>query len=276
LYTHADPIQGVDPSGLSWGASVCSSISVGVQMAVSTAATGLRILATFSSNLSLNLYVRGSVYLAHLMSKYPTVTAITAEGLAVFNIYTTATSPNPVESLMMGPVDEVYNMASSLRNAVHTAKNATKSFHVVATMADSASAIKPLSVAAVINRNTLRTGTSADNKVIPAGFDDLPDVTNMYQRARAHLFGKLLGGKGTKENLVALYQSANTRMYFTVEQPIVRKIEDGTYDEVCYFANAVYDGVTDYSKAIEIYALGVKDGVIESTPFIAVTILNQK
>jgi hypothetical protein len=65
-------------------------------------------------------------------------------------------------------------------------------------------------------------------------------------------------------------------MYSTVEQPIVRKIEDGTYDEVCYFANAVYDGITNYPKAIEIYALGVKDGVIESTPFIAVTILNQK
>jgi hypothetical protein len=48
------------------------------------------------------------------------------------------------------------------------------------------------------------------------------------------------------------------------------------YDEVCYFANAVHDGITDYPRAIEIYALGVKDGVIESTPFIAATILNQK
>jgi hypothetical protein len=71
-------------------------------------------------------------------------------------------------------------------------------------------------------------------------------------------------------------QSANIRMYSTVEQPIVQKIESGTYDEVCYFANAVYDGVTDYPKAVEIYAWGVKDDVIETMPFIAVTILNQK
>ncbi|MDR0611326.1 MAG: DNA/RNA non-specific endonuclease, partial [Planctomycetaceae bacterium] len=276
LYTHADPIQGVDPSGLSWGASICSSISIGTHMAVSGAAAGLRILATFSSNISLNLYVRGSVYLAHLMSKFPTATAITAEGLTVLNIYTTVTSPNPVESFMMGPVDDVYNMAQSLRNAVHTAKNATRSFHVVATMADSASSIRPLSVAALIDRKTLRTGSAANHSVIPAGYYDLPDITDDYQRARAHLLGKLLGGKGTKENLVALYQKANLRMYSMVERPIVQKIENGTYDEVCYFANAVHDGITNYPRAIEMYAFGVKDGVIESTPFIAVTILNQK
>ncbi|MDR1964835.1 MAG: hypothetical protein LBQ50_13765 [Planctomycetaceae bacterium] len=63
-----------------------------------------------------------------------------------------------------------------------------------------------------------------------------------------------------------------------VEVPILNSLEgsNAKYDEVCYFANAVHDSVTDYPRAIEIDAWGVKDGVIETTPFIAITILNQK
>jgi len=65
---------------------------------------------------------------------------------------------------------------------------------------------------------------------------------------------------------------------FLPEFTIVRALEGSKakYDEVCYLAEAVYDGVTEYPRAIEIVAYGVRNGVVESTPFIAITILNQK
>jgi hypothetical protein len=249
---------------------------MGMQLAVGCGGTAVRAMFMISNNLALNLYVRGTVYLAHLASKYPTVAQVTSAGVAVLNIYSTANSPNPAEAFAMGPVDDIYNMTRSLSSFLKSSGNGLKQLLIA--NKSTVGQVRPLGVFAVVDRNTLRSGTTANHNVIPAGYYDLPDITDANQRSRAHLLGKVLGGDGTLENLVTFYQSANLRMRNSVEIPIVRSLEgiNPKYDEVRYFANAVYDGATEYPKAIEVLAFGVKNGDIETLPFIAVTILNQK
>jgi RHS repeat-associated protein len=277
LYTHGDPVNGIDPSGLMFGVgNVMGPLSIGMRVSVGISSTAFRTLATFSNNITLNLYVRGTVFLAHIASKYPTMTTIASGGAVILDLYSTATSPDPALAFMMGPGDDIYNMTRSLGALLKSGQNGLKSLFITGRTASGQ--VKPLGVFAIVDRSTLRTGSTPQNDIIPAGFYDLPDITDNNQRARAHLLGKVLGGKGTRENLVTFYQSANIRMRNSVEVPILNSLggSNAKYDEVYYSANPVHDGVTDYPRAIEIYAFGVKEGVIETTPFIAITILNQK
>jgi RHS repeat-associated protein len=273
-YVHGDPIQGIDPNGLSWSVNVMSTVSIGARMAVSGGATAFRVMASFASNLSLNLYVRGTVYLTHYASKYPLAANITVVGMSGLNMYSLATSPDPALDLMMGPCDDFYHAAVSLKSIVSNGKNACRSFFVTARNASNGR-VTALGVSAVLDVNSLNRGTNASHNVLPPGWDDL-NITSPLDRARGHLLANRLGGHGTQENLVTLYQTANIRMRDLAETPVANALASGKYDEVCYFSNAVYNSTDGYPQAVEIIAYGIKNGQIEQQPFVAITILNQK
>jgi hypothetical protein len=203
------------------------------------------------------------------------MTKLVAGSVAILDIYSTVTSPDPAQAFIMGPADDIANTARSLGALLKSGRNGIKSMFVTSRTA--AGQVQPLGVFAIIDRSTLRTGSRHQHDILPPGWDALPAIPQVNYKSRAHLQGNVVGGRGGAENLVTFYQSANLRMRDQVENKIVESLEriNNPFDEVYYLANPIHNGVVDYPVGIEVIAFGVRNGQVESTPFIAVTILNQ-
>lgn len=109
---------------------------------------------------------------------------------------------------------------------------------------------RPTGVIAIITPGSIGRGTDANQKILPPGFQ------SGVNYARAHLYGRQLGGSGdVRENLVTfIHNPANSPVMRGLENSIRKAVEAG--EIVVYRATPIYKGNEPIPLGITIEAVG--------------------
>ncbi|WP_071131616.1 DNA/RNA non-specific endonuclease [Enterococcus timonensis] len=110
---------------------------------------------------------------------------------------------------------------------------------------------RPQGASALLKKNLINTGTSANRDIRPPGFIS---GEKPYFHSRGHLIGRQLGGSGDDpRNLATLYQNpVNTPYMTTYENQIRQAMEDNL--TVFYQVKVEYDGNNLFPKAVVLSA----------------------
>lgn len=104
-------------------------------------------------------------------------------------------------------------------------------------------------VSKLLTKNMLRTGTSANRRIIPPGF------TDGTVQARGHLIANVLGGSGnTPRNLTTLWSNANYPVMRRFEAEVQRAVEAG--QTVRYQVTPIYRGSELIPRGVTMRAIG--------------------
>jgi RHS repeat-associated protein len=124
---------------------------------------------------------------------------------------------------------------------------------------------RPTGARATLTEDLLGTGSGANRRILPPGWDDLPSDN----RGRGHLIGQQYGGSGNDpENLIAMYQNhANSPTMRDVENGIAASVAGG--ETVNLQVTPVYVGDEPVARGVTIDAQG------NNGTSVYMTVLNQ-
>jgi RHS repeat-associated protein len=263
LYTHADPVNGIDPNGLE------NSISVSISTAISNGISAL-------NNVSLSAYV--SVYSWSVGA--PVTFRLIQYGMASLSVVSTLTSPDPAMDFLLGPVgviDDLVSIGNGLKGISQMLAKSPKFVNLTGGVYKGLALLKEpdylnraQGVVARILPENVNTSLGSIPSINPAGWSDLVKITMPTDRARGHLLARWFGGAGNDTaNLVPLHKAANEKMRSLVETPIANSLtgSNAKYTEVVYSVTPHYNGNDLIPDYIEIKAIGLDNNDIDHVIF---------
>lgn len=128
---------------------------------------------------------------------------------------------------------------------------------------------RPTGAQALLTKEMINTGTSANREIRPPGFISGPK----YDHSRGHLIAKQFGGSGDEpKNLVTLYQTPVNDPYMNFYELKIRQaLNNG--ERIRYRVTPIYDGSEEIPASVILEARGLDK---ETTIDFSVTIPNIK
>jgi RHS repeat-associated protein len=263
LYTHADPVNGIDPSGLE------NSISISISTAISNGISAL-------NNVTLSGYV--AVYSWSVGA--PVTFRLIQYGMASLSVVGTLTSPDPAMDFLLGPagvIDDFVSIGNGLKGISQMLAKSPKIVDVsgkvyrgLALLKETDHLNRAQGIIARILPENINTSLGSQATVDPVGWQQLVSQTSENGRARGHLLARWFGGSGNDTtNLVPLYRSKNDKMRILVETPIANSLRgtNAKYTEVIYAVTPHYTGNNLIPDHIEIKAIGIDANGIDHVIF---------
>ena len=226
-YSANNPVGKIDPSG---------------RFDISLLGTTIaNFISTSVDNLDTKM---SSAVFKYITRVNPTVQRMIYYGHGGLNLYFMMTDPEYIAQA--AATGGIAAEAQMLKGMFSAGKNLFVAFREATILANGIKRAEGM-VAYLVPEVLRKAGTRTNplRSILPPGWDAIKNSGLGNGPARAHLWGDEIGGPhNIWENFVAMYQSANKRMYDAVEFPIKQALEAGK--RIHYSVTPVYEQGIEY------------------------------
>ena len=237
VYGNDDPVDVCDPSGREGEGGLSG------QSLVTTIGQYINSFAT-------SVVVKAGIWAAE--NPGLVTAALYAQG--AINLYTVATDPD--SAALAAATGGFSSDVEFLTDLAGDARKAFTVYRDAETLTEDCEDVyKASGIVARLTSDSLRRGLRRDpaGKIKPAGLSTLKSSGFTY--AKGHLLGDKLGGSpDVQQNFVAMYQTANQRMYNEAEYPVKHWLEDNPNGIIYYRATPVFEDGQDFPTRVIVEA----------------------